>query len=89
MQNNLCILELPGDFGNLVHIIGFLVFKDIIFEGRESDRAARSFGVAVLLEELVDDFAEEHMGVSGGVYLVADKDTGDAFRVAVNVEDKF
>lgn len=75
--------------GDVIHILGSLVFIDVLFEGRERDRSGRSFCVAVIDAEFVDDLADEPSGNSGGVCLVGDSNTGDAIIVRVNVEDKF
>lgn len=77
------------DHGNVVRILGFLVFSDVIFERRERDGSGRSFCFGVLGAEFLDDFADEPISNSGGVCLVGDSDTGDTVFFGVNVEDKF
>lgn len=89
VQNNLCLLQLVVDGRNVVHLIGCLVFSDVIFERRERDRSGRSFCFGVLSAEFLDDLADEPISNSGGVCLVGDSDTGDTVFVGVNVEDKF
>lgn len=89
MQDNLRLVQLLLDLHDTVRLLRVLVFHNVFFEGREREglrvrRGVGSSGVAG--QKLVDDFGEELMGDEGGVILVADYYSGDAFGAAIGVE---
>ena len=89
MQHDLRLVQLLLDFHYTVRLLRILVFHNVFFEGRERERLRvrrGKGGPGVAGQKLVDDFGEELVGYKGGVVLIADYYSGDAFGAAVGVE---
>lgn len=91
VQDDLCFIKLLLDLDDAVGLCRVLVLGDVLLKLREAHlgRALGEVGVGsarVFCDELVDDLGEDAMGDDGGVFVVGDYDTADAFCAAVGVE---